>query len=233
MSWWPEHQLTPIKWKVYFTLWAARSTLIWRWPPVTPWELSHCPVVISQVTEGLALMLSGGACWSLWERLSVWTTLTAQASRALIIQLNPDHADGARRACASERAHIWSSQTHKHTHRVRLVEDPCSFQCCPSCLWLGVTQLWAQTSRSDGKKASDSKNSSENRWSNTVANYCHWNKDISGKGHSRLRQRTHIIWDLLFFGCQILKPWKKKVTDFIFSLSGETSETANSKRTSV
>lgn len=71
---------------------------------MTPWELSHCPIVISQVTRGLARMLSGGACWSLWERLGVWTTLTARASGALIIQLNPDRADGARRACASTYA---------------------------------------------------------------------------------------------------------------------------------
>lgn len=109
-----ENHFTPTKLKVYFTLWADRSTLIWRWPPATAWELSHRPVVISQVTEGLALMLSGGACWSLWERLCVWTTLTAQASRALISQLNPDRADGARRACAS--AYAVDANKHRHTH---------------------------------------------------------------------------------------------------------------------
>lgn len=119
-----ENHFTPTKLKVYFTLWADRSTLIWRWPPATAWELSHRPVVISQVTEGLALMLSGGACWSLWERLSVWTTLTAQASRALIIQLNPDRADGARRACAS--AYAVDANKHRHTHTQRRTPAPSS-----------------------------------------------------------------------------------------------------------
>lgn len=119
-----ENHFTPTKLKVYFTLWADRSNLIWRWPPATAWELSHHPVVISQVTEGLALMLSGGACWSLWERLSVWTTLTAQASRALIIQLNPDRADGARRACAS--AYAVDANKHRHTHTQRRTPAPSS-----------------------------------------------------------------------------------------------------------
>lgn len=113
---WPDNNLSPVKLRLYFTLWAVWSILIWRWPPVTPWELSVCPVVISQVTEGLALMLSGGACWSLWERLSVWTTLTAQASRVLIIQLNPDHADWARRACASAYLVVTNTHTHSWTH---------------------------------------------------------------------------------------------------------------------
>lgn len=135
---------TPIKLKVYFTLWAVRSALIWRRPPVSAWELSHCPVAISQVTEGLALMLSGGACWSLWERLSVWTTLTAQASRALIIRLNPGRADGARRACAS--AYAVDANKHKcartHTRSGGLQFPPVLSQ-------LPVT--WGHTAVSSGR----------------------------------------------------------------------------------
>ncbi len=60
-------------------------------------KISHCSIVIAQVTNGSALILSGGACWSLWERLCVWRTLTASVSRVPLIQLNPDLADKARR----------------------------------------------------------------------------------------------------------------------------------------
>lgn len=163
MSRWPENNHIPIMFRVYFTLWAAQSILIWRWPPVTPWELSHCPVVISQVTEGLALMLSGGACWSLWERLSVWTTLTAQASRALIIQLNPDHADWARRACASAYLVVANTHTHSWTHG-----GP---QFPPMLSQLPVT--WGHTAVSSDQplrweKSKRFKESSEKR-------YYHWN----------------------------------------------------------
>lgn len=88
---------------------------------MTPWELSHCPIVISQVTRGLAQMLSGGACWSLWERLGVWTALTARASGALIIQLNPDRLTGpdvhvqARMQSTYTRANKNTSEQKTHT----------------------------------------------------------------------------------------------------------------------
>lgn len=52
-------------------------------------------------------MLSGGTCWSLWERLSVWMTPTAAVSGTSVIQLNPDRADKAKRACAGLFASDW------------------------------------------------------------------------------------------------------------------------------
>lgn len=56
--------------------------------------------------KGLALMLSGEACWSLWERFSVWMTLTVRVSRVSIIQLNPDRADKAMRARVCTHANV-------------------------------------------------------------------------------------------------------------------------------
>lgn len=106
-------------------------------------------------------MLSGGACWSLWERLGVWTTLTARASGALIIQLNPDCADGARRACASTYAIDIrkGKQKHERAENTRTAGRGVALACGgPSSLpvlsqlpvtW--VTQLRAQTDTLMGK----------------------------------------------------------------------------------
>lgn len=85
---------------------------------MTPWEHSHCPIVISQVTKGLVLMLSGGSCWSLWEHLGVWMTLTGTVSRVPIIQLNPDSADKARCARLSVYASVYArGQTKTSEHK--------------------------------------------------------------------------------------------------------------------
>lgn len=78
--------------------------------------------------KGLALILSGGVGWSLWERLGVWMTLTVRVSRMPVIQLNPDCADKARaaragrvrmRVCALAAcigAHT-GKQEHKRAHK--------------------------------------------------------------------------------------------------------------------
>lgn len=52
-------------------------------------------------------MLSGGTCWSLWERLGVWMTPTAAVSGTPVIQLNPDRADKAERVCEGLFASDW------------------------------------------------------------------------------------------------------------------------------
>lgn len=52
-------------------------------------------------------MLSGGTCWSLWERLCVWMTPTAAVSGMPVIQLNPDCADKAEHASACLFASVW------------------------------------------------------------------------------------------------------------------------------
>lgn len=52
-------------------------------------------------------MLSGGTCWSLWERLGVWMTPTAAVSGTPVIQLNPDRADKAKRVCAGLFVSDW------------------------------------------------------------------------------------------------------------------------------
>lgn len=56
-------------------------------------------------------MLSGGTCWSLWERLSVWTTPTAAVSGTPVIQLNPHRADKAVRVRGGLFASAWPSKS--------------------------------------------------------------------------------------------------------------------------
>lgn len=99
----------------------------------------------------LALMLSGGTCWSLWERFSVWMTQTVRASRVPIIQLNPDRADKARRAWAGNARMQTCGQMHasaytrankntgKHTDTQQgaAYPGPTSLWCCSSCWGLG------------------------------------------------------------------------------------------------
>lgn len=67
-------------------------------------------------------MLSGGTCWSLWERLCVWMTLTARVSRVPVIRLNPDRADAARRACASTYAIDIHKGKQKHARAQNMHE---------------------------------------------------------------------------------------------------------------
>ena len=104
--------------------------------------------------KGLAVMLSGGTCWSLWERLGVWMTPTAAASGTPVIQLNPDCADKVKRVCAGVFAsdwpavHFggWGARVNNKTRASASVcgcvwETDAASVCvsergCPSCCWL-------------------------------------------------------------------------------------------------
>lgn len=138
-------------------------------------------------------MLSGGACWSLWERLSVWTTLTVRVSRVLINQLNPDRADEARRAWACTYASVWptvrigihtraSENTRKHnnTHQGTAHRGPSFLQCCPSCWWLGSRSC--KLSQIHGWKKRGGKWKKMGRWRGGCV---HYEKKVVASENSR------------------------------------------------
>lgn len=106
--------------------------------------------------KGLALLLSGEVCGSLWEWFSVWMTLTARVSRVPINQLNPDRGDKARRAWTSTYASVWPAscinthigkQKHKQAHKHTPEDGSLRSQLPPALSQLlvtWVTQLQTQ-----------------------------------------------------------------------------------------
>lgn len=95
--------------------------------------------------RGSALMLSGGAGWSLWEPFCVWMTPTATLRRAPVVQLNPDLADkaGRARACTHTRrlTHTGKPKTQASTQNAHQGTAPARPQHPPPSPPLGLSQL--------------------------------------------------------------------------------------------
>lgn len=101
--------------------------------------------------KGLAVALNGGAGGSLWERGTVWMTLTVRVSRAPAVQSNPDCSDEADCTRLSTHTHK-EENTTKPGHK-RAAGDGLSRAQLPpvlsQLLMTWVTQLQAGPRHTD------------------------------------------------------------------------------------